>query len=93
MTIQPLLSIAIATKHRDKYCLSAVESILSLPNNNIQVVVQDNSDVQVLNQLLKPYLDDVRLIYNYTPPPFSSIDNFNAALELVTGEYVCLIGK
>ena len=92
MTIQPLLSIAIATKNRDKYCLSAVESILSLPNNNIQVVVQDNSDVQVLNQLLKPYLDDVRLIYNYTPPPFSSIDNFNAALELVTGEYVCLIG-
>lgn len=92
MENKPLLTIAIATKNRDKYCLSAVESILSLPDQNIQVVVQDNSDVQQLDNLLQPYRSDSRLVYNYTPPPFSSIDNFNAALELVTGEYVCLIG-
>lgn len=92
MENKPLLSIAIATKNRDKYCLSAVESILSLPDKNIQIVVQDNSDVQQLDNLLQPFINDSRLIYNYTPPPFSSIDNFNAALELVTGEYVCLIG-
>jgi hypothetical protein len=35
---------------------------------------------------------DNRLHYRYTPPPLSMIDNFNAALELVTGEYLCIIG-
>lgn len=87
-----LLSILIATKNRQKYCLSAVESILSLPDENIQVVVQDNSDDQTLSNMLEPFIGDPRLVYRYTPPPFSSIDNFNAALELATGEYVCLIG-
>ncbi|WP_426279053.1 glycosyltransferase family 2 protein [Chryseobacterium sp. S-02] len=90
--MKPLLSIAIATKNRQAYCVSAVESILSLNNYSIQVIVQDNSDDKNLELLLEKYLDDSRLIYNYTAPPFSSIDNFNAAIELATGEYVCLIG-
>ena len=88
----PLLSILIATKNRQKYCLSAVESILMLPDTNIQVIVQDNSDDTNLIDMLTHLLKDSRLIYRYTPPPFSSIDNFNAAIELATGEYVCLIG-
>lgn len=92
MNTQPLISILIATKNRQKYCLSAVESILSLSDNNIEVVVQDNSDDKSLQDMLQPFMQDSRMIYRYTPPPFSSIDNFNAALELATGEYVCLIG-
>lgn len=90
--MKPLISILIATKNRQKYCLSAVESILMLPNKSIQVVVQDNSDDKSLETMLVNLLNDERLIYHYTPPPFSSIDNFNAAIELSTGEYVCLIG-
>lgn len=89
---KPLLSILIATKNRQKYCLSAVESILSLPNENIEVVVQDNSDDRDLESMLSAFFSDKRLVYRYTPPPFSSIDNFNAVLELASGEYVCLIG-
>ncbi|MCT3834382.1 glycosyltransferase family 2 protein [Elizabethkingia anophelis] len=92
MNEQILLSIVIATKNRQTYCLSAVESILSLSNTNIQVIVQDNSDEKTLDELLNLFENDHRLIYRYTPPPFSSIDNFNAAIELATGEYVCLIG-
>lgn len=87
-----ILSILIATKNRQKYCLSAVESILSLNDENIQVVVQDNSDEQSLEKMLSLCLKDNRLVYNYTPPPFSSIDNFNAVISLAAGEYVCLIG-
>lgn len=90
--MKPLLSILIATKNRQRYCLSAVESILEIGNENIQVVVQDNSDDTSLKNMLHSFFEDKRLVYRYTPPPFSSIDNFNAALELATGEYVCLIG-
>lgn len=88
----PLISILIATKNRQKYCLSAVESILNLTDDRIQVIVQDNSDDKSLETMILPFMGDTRLIYRYTPPPFSSIDNFNAAIELATGEYICLIG-
>lgn len=87
-----LISILIATKNRQRYCLSAVESILSISSDEIEVVIQDNSDERNLASMLGRFLDDDRLVYRYTPPPFSSIDNFNAAIELANGEYICLIG-
>lgn len=89
---RPLLSILIATKNRQKYAQLAVESILSVIDSRIEVIVQDNSDSMGLEQSLASYKSDTRLKYRYTPPPFSSIDNFNAAIELSSGEYVCLIG-
>src|SRR5690349_17226070 len=88
----PLLSIVIATKNRQKYAIHAVESILSLNDDRIEVVIQDNSDIADLSSRLSKFKSDSRLKYRYTPPPFSSIDNFNAAVELSSGEYVCLIG-
>ena len=77
----PLISILIATKNRQKYCLSAVESILNLTDDRIQVIVQDNSDDKSLETMILPFMGDSRLIYRYTPPPFSSIDNFKHMLS------------
>jgi glycosyltransferase involved in cell wall biosynthesis len=88
----PLLSIVIATKNRVQYCIKSIETILELPNHEFELIVQDNTDNFELKDYLESNVTDKRLIYNYTPPPFSSIDNFNAALELANGEYVCLIG-
>lgn len=90
--MNPLLSIIIATKNRVPYCISAIESILSIDSNDIQLVIQDNTDNLDLKNHIESSITDNRLIYRYTPPPFSSIDNFNAAIELATGEYVCMIG-
>ncbi|OBP50145.1 hypothetical protein AWM65_02990 [Riemerella anatipestifer] len=72
--------------------MNAIESILKNNYSNMEVVVQDNSDDKSLEQMLQKFLLDKRLVYRYTPPPFSSIDNFNAVLGLASGEYVCLIG-
>lgn len=88
----PLISIVIATKDRQVYALSAVESILSLPNPNIQVVVQDNSTTDTLKYSLSKFEKDKRLVYRYTNEVFSFIDNFNASIELSSAEYLCLIG-
>lgn len=90
--MKPILSIVIATKNRVQYCINAIETILSLPDDDFELIVQDNTDNLELNDYIKSNMRDKRLVYNYTPPPFSSIDNFNAALELANGEYVCLIG-
>jgi len=92
MKMTPLLSIVIATKNRVPYCIKCIEAVLKLENVNIELVIQDNTDNFELRDYVSLNFDDKRLVYQYTPPPFSSIDNFNAALELATGEYVCMIG-
>ena len=92
MSQNPLISILIATKNRQKYCLSAVQSILNIKDDRIQVIVQDNSDDTSLKEMLLPYMDDKRLLYNYIPGILSFVDNFSAAINLATGIYVCAIG-
>lgn len=90
--MKPLISIAIATKNRVYYCIHVIESIMKY-DENFELVIQDNTDNTELKEYVeKKYANEKKLIYRYTPPPFSSIDNFNAALELCTGEYVCLLG-
>jgi glycosyltransferase involved in cell wall biosynthesis len=91
-TESPLLSIVIATKNRVPYAISAIDSILAIDSMALELVIQDNSDTLDLKDHVERRAFDPRLKYRYTPPPLSSIGNFNLALELATGEYVCLIG-
>jgi glycosyltransferase involved in cell wall biosynthesis len=92
MIKQPILSVAIATKNRVQYCIVAIEAALALPDTDIELVVQDNTDDRELEEYIHTRPLDERLVYHYTPPPLSFIDNFNAAIELATGEYICIIG-
>lgn len=88
----PLLSIVIPTRNRQKYAVSSIESILRITDPGLEIVVQDNSDTPELEGLLSQNFQDSRLRYSYTSIPLSFIDNFDAAVRLATGEYVCLIG-
>ena len=88
----PWLSIVIATRNRIPYAISAIQSILEIADPRLELIVQDNSDSRELESFVLNSIADERMVYRYTPPPFSSIDNFNAALELSSGEYVCMIG-
>jgi len=88
----PLLTIVIPTRNRMPYAISAIQSILEIADPRLELVVQDNSDSRDLEGHIRENILDNRLRYRYTPPPLSSIDNFNAAMELATGEYLCLIG-
>lgn len=90
--MNPLLSILIPTKNRSSYCIHAIEMILSYAYQNFELIIQDNSDDFTLKNYIEQRECDNRLVYRYTPPPFSSIDNFNAVLDLATGDYLCLIG-
>ena len=40
----PLLSIAIATRNRIPYAISAIQSILEISDPRLELVVQDNND-------------------------------------------------
>ncbi len=87
----PLLTIVIATKNREYYCIEAIKSILSLKSNKIELAVSDNSDSDLIKIFVESLID-IRLKYVYNNSLTSSIGNFNRALALATGEYVCVIG-
>ena len=88
----PLLSIVIATRNRIPYAISAIQSILKISDQRLELVVQDNSESQDLELYVNENIKDSRFRYEYIAKPLSMIDNFNAAVELSTGEYICLIG-
>ena len=88
----PLLSIIIPTRNRQKYTISAITSIIGISTPDLELVVQDNSDSRDLEEYIRNNVDDTRLKYNYTSTPLSMIDNFNTAVGLASGKYLCLIG-
>ena len=90
--VKPLLSVAIATRNRIPFAISTIQSILAIADERLELVVNDNSESRDLEDYVRANICDKRFHYRYTAPPFSSIDNFNAAIELSSGEYVCLIG-
>ncbi|CAD7811194.1 GalNAc(5)-diNAcBac-PP-undecaprenol beta-1,3-glucosyltransferase [Chryseobacterium aquaeductus] len=89
--MKPLLSIAIATKDREKYCIQSIQSILSLEYKNIEITLSDNSATTQVRDFVDKLQSD-QIVYRYDNSAVSSIENFNRAVELTTGEYVMLIG-
>lgn len=87
-----IISIIIPTKNRQKYALKAIEQILSIESDNIQLVIQDNSDKDSLRMEISKFDGDNRLKYNYTNKILSFVDNFSEAVSLADGEYICMIG-
>jgi len=88
----PLLSIIISTRNRQKYAISAITNIMSIPTPDIELVVHDNSDSRNLEEYLRRNINDTRLLYNYTSTPSPMTFNWNTAIGLASGKYLCLIG-
>jgi glycosyltransferase involved in cell wall biosynthesis len=87
-----VITILMPTRNRHKWAHQAAMQVLKCPAEDIQLVVQDNSDNNDLECLLKPFASDVRLKYNYSPNALSFVENFGIAMSLADGEYVCIIG-
>ena len=92
MTSKPLISIVIPTKNRQKYCLSAIDSILQIGSDKVQIVIQDNSDTDDLKNQMPKIENEQILKYQYIPEKLSFVENFNNAIESADGQYICIIG-
>lgn len=88
---KPLLSIIIATRNRQQYCLESIESILIELTENCELVIQDNSSDNSLESSIQK-INDSRIRYNYNPRVLSFIDNFEEALTISIGKYFCILG-
>ena len=87
-----VLSIVIPTKNRQWYAMQAVKEIVKIQDGRVQVVIHDNSDTNSLQDMLINEINDKRVKYKYTFGDLSFVDNFNQALEISDGYYVCFIG-
>lgn len=86
-----ILSVIIPTRNRQKYCTAVVEQVLSATGSEVEVVIQDNSDDNSLEGIIKE-LNSERVVYNYEQRVLSFVDNFSAAVDIAHGEYLCMIG-
>ena len=89
--MKPLLSVAIATKNREQYCIAAIQSILDYRDERIEIAVADNSATTLVKEYIEN-LNSTQVKYRYDGGGVSSIENFNRAVELTSGEYVLMIG-
>lgn len=90
--VQPLLSIVIPTRNRQKYCIAAIDNILSYDYSSFELCVQDNSDDSEIEDYINAREPDSRLIYKRIPNQIASIFNIGESLGLANGKYVILIG-
>ncbi len=93
MNRSPLLSIIIPTKNRQYTAVFAVDSVLSIPSDNLEVIVQDCSDDDSLRQILNSkYSKDTRLKYFHSHQNPSMNENWSTAIANTQGKFVYGIG-
>lgn len=63
MSPQPLVSVIIATRDREKYITRSLESVLDQTYKNIEVILVDGSPNKKTEEVIKPYLSDPRIHY------------------------------
>ena len=87
----PLVSIIIPTRNRQIYASKTVHQILSL-KQDIEIIVQDNSDNEDLYKDLKECIVQNKIKYEYEKKVLPFSENYDRATEQVTGKYLCAIG-
>lgn len=86
-----LLSVVIATKDREYYCIEVIKSLLNFNDERIEICISDNSSTEAIMEFVSN-LEVKNVKYMYVSEHISSIDNFNFAMDLATGDYVTLLG-
>lgn len=88
---EKLLSIIIPTKDREYYCKRVLDYMLSIDDERIEFVVQNNGLSDELDNYIKEK-DDSRIVYKHVYEPLCQVDNTDQSIALATGLYLCFIG-
>ena len=87
-----ILSIVIPTRNREIYCIEAIKYILSFDETNFELVVQDNSDSNLIQDYVNTLENEKRLVYHKTIGRINSVVNMDLAVSMAKGDYVIMIG-
>jgi len=88
----PLLALVVPTRNRPQYVASAIKSLLAIPSQELEIVIEDNSDSNELQKWLNENAPDGRITYSYSNVQTSQSGNYERSMRGVTAEYVAFIG-
>lgn len=88
---QPMFSIVVPTRMRESTLPHTLATILSQDSADFEIVVADNASTPLTRKIVEG-LDSDRIRYVRSDTPLAMTDNWNAALEQATGEWVMYIG-
>lgn len=88
-----LLSIIIPTKNRYECLIPVVSTLLKyIENDNIELIIQDNSDDNTLGFNYFKNINDNRVFYEHMEGQLSIKENTELAIKNANGEYITFIG-
>jgi hypothetical protein len=90
MSTRPKVTIGIPTRNRRDYLRAALSSVFCQTYTNLEVVVSDNCSSDGTFEDLSEYPDH-RLRFVRQSTDLGMVQNFNAVLNLATGEYFLLL--
>lgn len=88
---EKLLSVVIPTKDREYYCKRVLDYMLTIDDDRIEFVVQNNGSSDELDEYVKEK-NDSRIVYRHIYEPLCQVDNSDQSIALSTGQYICFIG-
>lgn len=88
---EPLISVVIPTRERAAKLRYTLQTVLSQPGDDFEVVVSDNASEDATAETVSSFRDS-RLRYFRTPSRLSMCDNWEFAFERTTGKYLIYIG-
>lgn len=87
-----LLSIVIPTYNRYQYLFEAIKACLTIPSEEFEVVVQDNTENNQDAMCFIEKLNDKRVKYFHKREHISVSENCDMGIAHAVGEYVTMIG-
>lgn len=84
-------SIIIPTRERHQTLKYAIQSVLSLQEENLEVIVCDNASSHHTKDVVSEFRDS-RLLYARSHERLNMTDNFERGIKLASGDYITVIG-
>ena len=86
-----LISFLLPTRDRLPYLKLAIETVRRQDNEDWEIVVADNASEEDVVAYVNS-LEDSRILVRRAPEPVPVTENWNAALEMSSGDYVLMLG-
>lgn len=71
--------------------MRCLESILKQDYQTVEVIISDDSPDEDIKHAIQPYKDKLKIAYHHNRPSLGSPQNWNAALDKGSGEYLLLL--
>ena len=87
-----LLSIVIPTYNRYQYLEGCLRATCTIDSNEIEIIVQDNSEDNTRGLEIIQFINDNRIKYFHTKERLTVSENCSNAIEKTIGRFICFIG-